>query len=91
MTNLKSLGVAQLLLLHASILDELRARGVVRSSNGPAGDYAALLFSRAFGWKLVNSSSAAFTRRMQKARGTRSNAAGSQLTTALCSCQRFDD
>lgn len=60
MVDLKLLGVAELLLLHASVLDELRARGVVRSSNGPAGDYAELLFSRAFGWNLVNNSSAGF-------------------------------
>ena len=60
MIDLKLLGVAELLLLHASVLDELRARGVVRSSNGPAGDYAELLFSRAFGWYLVNNSLAGF-------------------------------
>lgn len=60
MINLKSLSVPELLLLHAGVLDELRARQVVRSSNGPAGDYAELLFSRAFGWGLVNNSSAGF-------------------------------
>lgn len=60
MIDLKALSVPELLLLHAGVLDELRARKVVRSSNGPAGDYAELLFSRAFGWTLVNNSSAGF-------------------------------
>jgi hypothetical protein len=48
--------VRELLQYHGLILDELRRREVVRTSNAPGGDYAELLFARAFGWKLENSS-----------------------------------
>jgi hypothetical protein len=48
--------VNTLLGLHAEILEELRKREIVRSSNAPLGDYAELLFSRAFSWKLQNNS-----------------------------------
>lgn len=54
--NLDQLTVRGLLCLHAGVLDELRRREVVRSSNGPSGDYGELLFSRAFGWKLERNS-----------------------------------
>lgn len=47
----------ELLELHAAILKELRERNIVRSSNQPLGDYAELLFSRAFKWTLENNSS----------------------------------
>ncbi|WP_026784414.1 hypothetical protein [Pleomorphomonas koreensis] len=60
MTDLEHLSAKELLRLHAGILDELRRREVVRSSNGPAGDYAELLFSRAFGWTLETNSSAGY-------------------------------
>jgi hypothetical protein len=42
--------VSELLALHAATLDQLRVRGIVRSANAPGGDYAELLFTRAFGW-----------------------------------------
>lgn len=48
--------VNELLALHGAVLDELRERKIVRSSNGPAGDYAELLFSRAFAWDLEGNS-----------------------------------
>lgn len=57
-SDLKRLSVSELLRLHAGVLDELRLREVVRSSNGPSGDYAEFLFSRAFAWTLENNSSA---------------------------------
>jgi hypothetical protein len=44
--------VNELLELHGAILEELREKKIVRSSNGPVGDYAELLFSRAFSWVL---------------------------------------
>src|SRR5690606_8844173 len=50
--------VRELLRLHAEVLDELRRREVVRTSNSPVGDYAELLFATAFGWELENSSAA---------------------------------
>jgi hypothetical protein len=49
--------VADLLQLHTKVQDELRCRKVLRSANGPTGDYGELLFSRAFGWKLESNSS----------------------------------
>jgi hypothetical protein len=50
--------VRDLLKLHGAVLDELRRREVVRTSNSPVGDYAELLFATAFGWELANSSAA---------------------------------
>lgn len=49
--RLKSLSVAELLVLHAQVGEELRDRGVVRSANNPTGDLAEYLFCRAFGWQ----------------------------------------
>lgn len=49
--DLAQLTVPQLLGLHGSVMDELRRREIVRSSNNPASDYAELLFCRAFGWR----------------------------------------
>ncbi len=46
----KDFSVAQLLGGYTAILDELRARGIIRSSNNPLSDYAEGLFCRAFGW-----------------------------------------
>jgi hypothetical protein len=51
-TIIRSASVNGLLELYAAILDELRERKIVRSSNAPLGDYTELLFSMAFGWKL---------------------------------------
>lgn len=50
--------VRELLVLHGQIMDEPRARGVVRTGNSPVGDYAELLFATAFGWTLAGNSSA---------------------------------
>lgn len=50
--------VAELLAGHGIILDELRRREVVRSSNSPLSDYAELLFCNAFGWHRENNSAA---------------------------------
>ncbi|MCI0424433.1 MAG: hypothetical protein L0Z47_01100 [Actinobacteria bacterium] len=46
--------VGELLSTYAEILAELRERGVVRSANAPAGDYAEWLCSRALGGALVD-------------------------------------
>lgn len=45
-----SQSVLELLGSHSEILDELRAREIIRSANNPTGDYAEWLFCRAFGW-----------------------------------------
>jgi hypothetical protein len=60
MIDCSSLSVAELLRLQSDIISNLRARKVLRSSNSPSGDYAELLFARAFGWKLQNNSSSGF-------------------------------
>jgi hypothetical protein len=41
------MSIGQLLSLSRAILAELRRRGVIRTGNAPAGDYAALLVQRA--------------------------------------------
>jgi hypothetical protein len=60
MDRLTDFTVPELLRLHGDILEELRRRAVLRSSNSPSGDYGELLFSRAFGWELRNNSSSGF-------------------------------
>lgn len=50
--------VSELLVLYGQIMDELRDREVVRTGNSPVGDYAELLFAKAFGWTLESNSSA---------------------------------
>ena len=55
---IQSASVGDLLLLYSQIMGELRAREVVRTSNSPVGDYAELLFARAFGWQLEGNSAA---------------------------------
>lgn len=42
--------------MHGQIMSELRERGIVRTANNPVGDYAELLFARAFGWDLAGNS-----------------------------------
>lgn len=46
----KDRSTLELLRAYGAILDELRRRDVVRSTNSPISDYAELLFCRAFGW-----------------------------------------
>ncbi|HEX5425221.1 MAG TPA: hypothetical protein VFW94_16860 [Candidatus Acidoferrales bacterium] len=48
--NLTNLTPAQILALHAKLGDELRDRGIKRSSNNPTGDLAEYLLCKAFGW-----------------------------------------
>lgn len=53
MTEFEHLHDAQLLQLWSRVMSELRERGVVHSSNGPAGDYSELLVARHFGVQLI--------------------------------------
>ncbi len=57
---LQNFSVHDLLNLHAGIMNELRSRKIIRSGNNPVGDYAELLFARAFSWNLENNSSAGY-------------------------------
>jgi hypothetical protein len=56
MIEFTALSPADLLRLHAGISEELRQRGIVRSSNNPVGDLAEYLFCRAFGWTQATNS-----------------------------------
>ena len=47
--NLGEMTVGELLSFSRAILAELRRRGVIRTGNAPAGDYAELLVQRASG------------------------------------------
>lgn len=54
--SLGKISIRELLNLHSEVLEELRNRGVVRSSNNPVGDYAEYLFCQSFGWELADNS-----------------------------------
>lgn len=54
--DLGHLGIGELLALSRRILAELRGRGVIRSGNAPAGDYAELLVQHATSGELAPSS-----------------------------------
>jgi hypothetical protein len=58
MTDVSRLPPKELLMLHANVAEELRARGITRSSNNPTGDFAEFLFCRAFGWVQADNSKA---------------------------------
>jgi hypothetical protein len=60
MDILTTRSITELLALHAAILEELRARNVLRTANNPTGDLAEYLFCAAFGWAQENNSSKAF-------------------------------
>lgn len=48
----------QLLETYGALMEELRRRKIVRSSNNPLSDYAELLFCAAFGWSRKSNSEA---------------------------------
>jgi hypothetical protein len=56
MIDFQKLTSPELLALHAALAEELRKRGVTRSSNNPVGDLAENIFCRAFGWKQAGKS-----------------------------------
>jgi hypothetical protein len=56
--NLSRLSTQELLALNADVLEELRDREILRSSNNPTGDLAEFLFCRAFGWDRKDNSHA---------------------------------
>lgn len=60
MGELKDVSLRQLLGLHASIMEELRRRGVARSANNPTGSLAEFLFCRAFSWEEAPNSEKGF-------------------------------
>lgn len=58
--NLAELTIQDLLGLQVDAIEELRARGVLRTSNSPVGDYTEWLVARALGLKLVANSKAGY-------------------------------
>ncbi len=58
--NIDDLSDHQLLELHCRLMARLRARGVVRSSNNPVGDYTETLVSQALNATLENNSRAGY-------------------------------
>ncbi|MES9844131.1 MAG: hypothetical protein ABW131_05730 [Candidatus Sedimenticola sp. 6PFRAG5] len=59
-SELSTMREKELLQLQASVIDELRARGVVRTKNNPLGDYTEWLVSKALGLKLATNSAAGY-------------------------------
>lgn len=72
--------VAELLALHAQIIEVLRDRSVLRSANNPVGDYAETLFCQAFGWQMAAASVKGFD--ALDAHGTRFQIKGRRLHEA---------
>src|SRR5712671_1175595 len=58
--ELGGLSTSNLLQLSAGVIDELRRRGVIRTTNNPVADYAELLAARAFGLVLAGRSEAGY-------------------------------
>lgn len=87
--GLSALSPAALLALHAQVAEELRARGITRSANGPTGDLAEYLFCKAFGWTQSSNSEANID--AIRPDGTRYQIKGrsSRGITNPASCQRF--
>jgi hypothetical protein len=54
--DLRRLSINELLILTGDAVEELRRRKIVRSANNPVGDFAELLFCKAFGWRLATKS-----------------------------------
>ena len=58
--NLKNIEIKELLQLQSSIINELKARSVVRTKNNPLGDYAEWLVANALGLDLQSNSKAGY-------------------------------
>jgi hypothetical protein len=56
--EINQLSPIELLTLHARIAEELRNRGITRSSNNPTGDLAEYVFCSAFPWRQSGNSNA---------------------------------
>lgn len=54
--DLSKLSTPELLALSREVLNELRSRGVLRTANAPAGDYAEFLVHKAYGGDLAANS-----------------------------------
>jgi hypothetical protein len=77
--DLAGLKTTELFSAYGAIMDELRRREIVRSSNSPLSDYAELLFCKAFGWKRERNSAAGYDA-VDESTGVRSQIKGRRLT-----------
>jgi hypothetical protein len=80
--TLSTPNVRELLQLYAGVLDELRERGILRSTNNPVADYAEWLAASALGLELVSNSVAGYDASgpdgtLYQIKGRRPTAAGS--------------
>lgn len=78
--NANSLTTIELLRTYGAVLDELRRRDVVRSTNSPISDYAEVLFCRAFSWEREGNSASGFD--AKDAAGTRYQIKARRITDA---------
>jgi|GEM_PF-715332 hypothetical protein len=78
--DLGGLSTPNLLLLSAGVIEELRRRQVVRSTNNPVADYAEFLAARAFGLNLAGRSEAGYDGK--DAEGLRYQVKARRLTSA---------
>jgi len=83
--DLDSLSDRQLLDLHCSVMEALRLRGVVRSSNSPVADHTETIFARALAAKLATNSQSGYDAVGQD--GTRYQIKGRRLTARNGSTQ----
>lgn len=79
------MSIRELLQTYCGVMDELRKREVVRSSNNPVADYSELLFCRAFGWSREGGSNLGFDAVCSKR--LRYQIKGRRLTLTNQSCQ----
>ncbi len=68
--DLSAVETSELFALYRRALAELRSRGVVRTENAPAGDYAEYLVASAFGGELAPNSEKSWDVRFQDGRRT---------------------
>jgi hypothetical protein len=68
----------ELLALHATVAEELRTRGITRSSNNPTGDLAEYLFCKVFSWVQAGNSNRSID--ATAADGTRYQIKGRRMT-----------
>jgi hypothetical protein len=84
-TQLQRLPIFELLAQYANIMEELRRRGVIRSSNNPVADYAEYLCEKALSLKRTGKSAKGFDATDSK--GRRYQIKGRRLTTHSASRQ----
>ena len=74
----RPMSVSSLLQTYCDVMDELRRREILRSSNNPVADYSELLFCKAFTWAREGGSSLGFDAGCSK--GLRYQIKGRRLT-----------